>query len=91
MCYSGVIMKLLSIIRTIVALLPMLIEAIKAAEAAIPGNGKGEQKLVLVRGMLQAAYEAATDVENTFEEVWPALNKTINTVVASLKAAGLFK
>lgn len=84
-------MKLLSIIRTIVALLPALIEAIKAAEAAIPGNGKGEQKLVLVRGMLQAAYEAATDVENTFEEVWPALNKTINTVVASLKAAGLFK
>ncbi len=69
----------------------MLIEAIKAAEAAIPGTGKGEQKLVLVRGMLQAAYEAATDVENTFEEVWPALNKTINTVVTSLKAAGLFK
>ena len=84
-------MKLLSIIRTIVALLPMLIEAIKAAEEAIPGTGKGEQKLVLVRGMLQAAYEAATDVENTFEEVWPALNKTINTVVTSLKAAGLFK
>ena len=84
-------MKLLSIIRTIVALLPMLIEAIKAAEAAIPGNGKGEQKLVLVRGMLQAAYETATDVENTFEEVWPALNKTISTVVTSLKAAGLFK
>lgn len=84
-------MKLLSIIRTIVALLPALIEAIKAAEAAIPGNGKGEQKLVLVRGMLQAAYEAATDVDNTFEEVWPVVNKTINTVVASLKAAGLFK
>ena len=46
MCYSGVIMKLLSIIRTIVALLPMLIEAIKAAEEAIPGSGKGEQKLL---------------------------------------------
>lgn len=84
-------MKLISTIRTIVALLPMLIEAIKAAEAAIPGSGKGEQKLALVRGMLQAAYEAATDVDNTFEEVWPAINKTINTVVTSLKAAGLFK
>ena len=84
-------MKLISTIRTIVALLPMLIEAIKAAEAAIPGSGKGEQKLALVRGMLQAAYEAATDVDNTFEEVWPVLSKTISTVVTSLKAAGLFK
>ena len=84
-------MKLLSIIRTIVALLPMLIEAIKAAEEAIPGSGKGEQKLVLVRGLLQAAYETATDVDGTFEEVWPAISKTISTVVASLKAAGLFK
>lgn len=84
-------MKLISIIRTVIALLPVLIDAIKAAEAAIPGNGKGEQKLSLVRGILQAAYEAATDVENTFEEIWPTLNKTINTVVASLKTAGLFK
>jgi hypothetical protein len=41
--------------------------------------------------MLQAAYEAATDVDGTFEEVWPAISKTISTVVTSLKAAGLFK
>lgn len=84
-------MKLLSVLRTIIALLPVLIEAIKAAEEAIPGQGKGEAKLAMVRGLLQAAYETATDVNNTFDEVWPTLNKTINTVVTSLKAAGLFK
>lgn len=84
-------MKFLSVVRTIVALMPVLIQAIRAAEEAIPGSGKGEQKLVMIRGVLEAAYSAASDAENTFDEIWPAIQKAVGSIVSALNAAGVFK
>jgi len=84
-------MKFLTILRTVINLMPVLIQAIKAAEEAIPGSGKGEQKLAMVRGVLEAAYGVATDTEATFDEVWPAVQKAIASIVSALNAAGMFK
>jgi len=84
-------MKFLTILRTVVSLMPVLIQAIKAAEEAIPGSGKGEQKLVMIRGVLEAGYNIATDTEATFDEVWPAIQKAVGSIVSALNAAGVFK
>jgi len=81
-------MKFLQIARLIISMMPILISAIKAAEDALPGKGKGEQKLAMVRGMLESAYGAATDAESTFDEVWPAIQKAIASIVAAFNAVG---
>lgn len=84
-------MQFLIIARTIVDLLPVIIDAMKAVEAAIPGEGKGEQKLAMVRGILEGAYVAADDTANEFEKLWPAVARAIAGVVAAFNAAGIFK
>jgi len=84
-------MRFLQIARLIIALLPVLIEAIKAAEEAIPGEGKGEAKLAMIRGILEAAYSVATDATDRFENVWPALQSTITNIVQAFNKAGIFK
>ena len=84
-------MKYLQLIQLIISLLPTLISTIKAVEDAIPGSGHGEQKLAMVRAMLESAYEVSTDVMGSFIDVWPALEKTISSIVAAFNAVGLFK
>ena len=83
-------MKLLTVLRIVVSMLPMIIQAIKAVEEAIPGKGEGELKLALVRGLLETAYSVATDVEVSFEEVWPVLLKTITAIVGAFNKSGTF-
>ena len=61
---------------TIVKFLPTLIALIKAVEEAIPGQGKGEQKLALVRELLQLV-ESNLDV-STVEKTVKALVATFN-------------
>jgi len=84
-------MKFISIARLILSLLPVLIEAIKAAEEAIPGEGKGEAKLALIRTVLEVAYTSATDVSDKFDDVWPVMQKTIGSIVATFNKLGVFK
>jgi hypothetical protein len=84
-------MKFLQLVRIVISLMPVLIDAIKAAEEAIPGNGKGEQKLAMIRGIIEAAYSAATDAETTFDQVWPAIQKAVTSIVTALNSAGIFK
>jgi len=84
-------MKYLQIVQLILSLFPTLISAIKAVEDAIPGSGHGEQKLAMVRAMLESAYEVSTDALGRFIDIWPALEKTIAGIVAAFNAVGLFK
>jgi len=83
--------KFLAIVKTLVSLLPLLIEAIKAVEEAIPGKGAGEAKLAAVRAMLEASYAVANDLGLTFAELWPAIEKTVAGLVGALNTAGVFK
>jgi len=84
-------MKFLEIARLILSLLPVLIQAIRAAEEAIPGEGKGEAKLAMIRGILESAYTTATDAVGSFESIWPSLQATISSVVAAFNRAGIFR
>jgi hypothetical protein len=83
-------MKFLTLARTILALLPSIIAAIQAVEAAIPGEGKGEAKLALIREILQKIYEQCTDLTADFEKIWPALAAAIGAIVASFNALGVW-
>lgn len=79
-------MKFIEIAKLILSLLPVLIQAIKAAEEAIPGEGKGEAKLALIRAVLEAAHGTASDSIGQFAVIWPTIQKTIGTVVATLNS-----
>ena len=52
-------MNYLQILLIIKNLLPLIIEIIKAIEAAIPGKGKGEEKLEAVREILEVSDSVA--------------------------------
>jgi len=76
--------------RLILALLPVLIDAIKAAEEALPGKGKGEVKLAMVRAALEAAYSISNDTVVRFEQVWPALQSVITSIVTTFNTFKIF-
>jgi hypothetical protein len=82
--------QIIQIARLALALLPLLIEAIKAVEEALPGQGQGEAKLAMVRGVLQTAYQTGTDLTVSFEQVWPALSASATAVVAAYNKTGAF-
>lgn len=84
-------MKFLQVVKTIASLLPALIEAIKAVEEAIPGEGKGEQKLIAVRQILESVDEFADDLGMTFQELWPTIEKVIKTLVDLFNKTGAFE
>jgi len=81
----------IQVVQVTAQLLPVVIDAIKAVEAAIPGQGKGEQKLALVRGMLETAFVTVQDVTVKFEQVWPVISATISNLVAIYNKIGAFK
>jgi hypothetical protein len=84
-------MQFLTLLKLIVSILPVLIDAIKVIEYAIPGAGKGEAKLAAVRSVVESAYKVSTDTLPSFEQMWPVLQKTITGIVDGFNAAGNFK
>lgn len=68
---------------TILKLLPAIIEAIKAIEAAIPGQGNGEKKLATLREILEA-------VDGGVAAMWPQISATIGVLVKVFNTTGTF-
>lgn len=77
-------MNALTILKTVLSLIPAIIDAIKAVEDAIPGSGKGEQKLAAIRAIVEQVYDKASDL-------WPSIEKTISVLVGLFNAVGAFK
>jgi hypothetical protein len=71
-------------LRTVLMLIPALIEAMRAIEDAIPGNGKGEQKLAALRGIIAVSYEQAA-------AIMPIVERVIGVLVDAFNAVGVFK
>lgn len=84
-------MSYIAIIKAVLLLLPALIDAIKAIEAAFPMKGQGAAKLVAVRTTVEAAYNTATDKVLSFEALWGPLQTAITSFVALANSTGLFK
>lgn len=78
----------LKIVQLAVSMIPLLIDAIKAVEAAVPGTGRGEQKLALVRELLESAHRTTQGMDVAFSELWPVLQTLINRLVATFNADG---
>ena len=76
-------MKSLTTLKTVLMLLPAIIQAIKAIEAAIPGQGKGEMKLAAVRQIIENTY-------NRSAEILPAIISTIGVLVTLFNKTGTF-
>lgn len=70
--------------KLIVGLLPLLIELVKAIEAAIPQQGAGAAKLTAVRDMLTALVPAV-------DTMWPAVETIVAALVKLFNATGVFK
>lgn len=84
-------MRFLEIVRLIASLLPAIIEVVKSVEEAIPESGRGQDKLSLVRELLETVYEATDDVDESFAELWPIVQKVVNSVVSLFNRTGVFK
>lgn len=74
--------------RAVILWLPVLIQAVKAIEEAIPGQGKGEQKLAAVRGILEGIASATNNA--TFAALWPMLETAAKVIVTAFNATGIF-
>lgn len=79
------------IMQLIGKLFPVIVETVKAIEAAMPEPGQGQAKLAMVKAAMQSAYDQLTNVQVTFEQVWPAINAVISSVVTAYNASGIFK
>ena len=67
----------------ILNLLPALITAMKAIEEAIPGQGKGEDKLAAIRAILEA-----TNAQ--IGALWPTIQTVIGILVSLFNKTGTF-
>lgn len=76
-------MNWIAIATTVLQLLPAIITAIKAIEDAIPGQGRGEDKLAAIRGILEG-------VNTNVDAYWPAIEKAIGVIVGLFNRTGVF-
>lgn len=84
-------MQYIQLIKLVLSLLPLILEVVKAVEKALPEGTAGNVKLALVRGSVESAYSVAEDAVGTFEKVWPAIEKTVASVVSVYNTVGVFK
>jgi hypothetical protein len=83
-------MQFLTILKIFLSLIPLISEAVKTVEAALPFNGVGQQKLEMVRQTLDASYKAASDMTVPFEALWNLAQPLITSMVAVYNATGAF-
>jgi hypothetical protein len=81
-------MNYLSVLKLIVQILPLIIDTVKAVEAAIPQAGQGSAKLEAAKGIIMSVTDIATDVDA--KNFSAALDKAIAFVVTLLNKTGVF-
>jgi hypothetical protein len=81
-------MGYLAILKLIVQLLPIIIDAVKAIEAAIPAAGQGSVKLETVKNLVMSVADITQDVDS--KNLSSAIEKVIGLVVTLLNKTGVF-
>jgi hypothetical protein len=84
-------MQFIEILKLILQLFPLLIQAIQSVEAAIPQSGKGAEKLDLIKNIIQTSYDNSAKTVATFEQLWGPLSSVIKSIVAAFNATDIFK
>ncbi len=82
-------MQFFLLIKTLLGLLPLLIDCVKAVESAFPSLS-GQSKLGLVMNTVQTAANHATDMEQSFEAIAAPVQSLVSGVVSTFNAAGVF-
>lgn len=67
----------------ILKLLPAIIQAVKIIEESVGSNGKGEQKLIALRQLLELADESVVNL-------WPMIENTVKIIVNLFNSTGVF-
>lgn len=83
--------QVLMIVKTLLQLFPVAIEAIKTVETAFPHAGQGAAKLDMVKGVIQNAYTVGNDTATAFETIAPGIDAIAKSAVAIFNATGQFK
>lgn len=83
-------MNFFAIAKFLFSILPLIVDGIKAAEAAFPQAGEGSAKLGTVLAVVQAAHAAAPELQAQFEQIKPIATDMVNGVVQVLNKTGVF-
>ena len=65
----------------ILKLLPAIIVAIRTLEELLPGSGKGEQKLIAVREILES-------IDSSVINMWPQISSVSAVIVRTMNSNG---
>ena len=84
-------MQYLTIIKTVLALLPTIIDAVRAIEQAFPMSSQGSTKLAAIRSIVETAYQTTNEAVLSFDMLWPTIQSAVGAVVSIANATGLFK
>lgn len=79
-------MGYIEILKLVITLLPILVDAIKAVEQLFPETGNGKLKLDLVKAML----ENTIHLNAEFSQVWPVMEKMVSSIVNAFNSNGIF-
>lgn len=66
----------------ILKLFPVILEAVRSVEAAIPLPGQGKKKLDLILEILKSAYDASSDLAKEFS--WQKLVSIVVPMIARI-------
>lgn len=82
-------MNFLQILKLVLQLLPLVLDAVKTVEASVNVSGNGAAKLELVKGILTNTVDIGTDVDKA--QYASAIEKTISLAVSFFNTTGIFK
>jgi hypothetical protein len=77
----------------VIKLLPLLLDAVRAVEAAIPLPGQGRKKLDLILDIIKSVYDASSDLAKdvSFEKLVAVVVPMVAKIVDLHNALGLFQ
>lgn len=84
-------MQFIEILKLVVSLLPILIDAINTIEQAIPGKGNGQIKLDAIKNIIENTYSASNDISIKLEKLWPTIQNIISGIVTAFNTSSVFK
>ena len=80
----------IAIAKLLLTLGPAIIQFMMELEKLFPENGKGQEKLTLIRGYIQGLWGTLGTAVPSFEEMWPKI-ETVIGVVKSVGKGTIFK
>lgn len=83
--------KFIEVTKIVISIFPAIISAVKTVEQLLPENGRGKDKLALIRAQLEAAFMIVGSFDISFDELWPGIELTISRLVSIFNAGGDFK